>query len=71
MNHLGGVRCNASRRSHAELDNSTEMDEGDPVEFGWLTADIVREFPSVKIVGGCCGTVTKHMEEILKCVFEK
>ncbi len=71
VNHLGGVRCNASRRSHAELDNSTKMDEGDPVEFGRLTTDIVREFPSVKIVGGCCGTVTQHMEETLKCVFEK
>ena len=35
--HLGrvrGIRANASRLSHAELDESTELDDGDPTEFG-------------------------------------
>jgi homocysteine S-methyltransferase len=29
-----GIRCNASRKSHAELDASDALDAGDPVELG-------------------------------------
>ena len=31
---LRGVRANASRRSHAELDSATELDAGNPQELG-------------------------------------
>lgn len=31
---LRGVRANASRLSHAELDDSLDLDDGDPAEFG-------------------------------------
>jgi homocysteine S-methyltransferase len=30
---IGGIRANASRLSHAELDVATDLDDGDPVEF--------------------------------------
>ncbi|YCI07210.1 homocysteine S-methyltransferase family protein (plasmid) [Ensifer sp. D2-11] len=36
------VRPNASRRSHAELDEATELDDGDPQEFGALYAEIAK-----------------------------
>jgi homocysteine S-methyltransferase len=31
---IGGIRAIASRLSHSELDVATELDDGDPVEFG-------------------------------------
>ena len=36
---LRGLRANASRRSHAELDAATELDDGNPRELG---ADYAR-----------------------------
>lgn len=58
------VRANASRKSHAELDESPTLDDGDPVE---LAGDYVRlhaQHPSISILGGCCGTDTRHMQAI-------
>ena len=40
VERIGGMRANASRMSHAELDNATELDDGNPVEFGRQFADI-------------------------------
>ncbi len=31
---IRGVRANASSKSHAELDDATELDSGDPISFG-------------------------------------
>lgn len=56
-----GVRANASRKSHAELDEATELDDGDPVEFGDLYAELRRMLPNLHIVGGCCGTDHRHV----------
>ena len=59
-----GVRANASRRSHEELDNSTELDRGDPVEFGSDVAALREILPSLTILGGCCGTDIEHLSEL-------
>lgn len=56
-----GVRANASRKSHAELDEATELDDGDPTEFGDLYAALRRALPAMRIVGGCCGTDHRHV----------
>jgi homocysteine S-methyltransferase len=56
------VRANASRKSHAELDESPALDAGDPRE---LASDYVRlraQHPSISIVGGCCGTDARHVQ---------
>lgn len=58
---IGGVRANASRLSHAELDNATELDEGDPAEFGELHEALARSLPNLRVVGGCCGTDFRHV----------
>jgi S-methylmethionine-dependent homocysteine/selenocysteine methylase len=58
---IGGVRANASRLSHAELDEATELDDGDPVEFGALYAEFPRLLPKLRIIGGCCGTDHRHV----------
>lgn len=64
LKRLGGIRANASRLSHAELDAATELDDGDPKEFGRLHAPILGRLPALKVVGGCCGTDHRHVGEI-------
>lgn len=58
---IGGIRANASRMSHAELDVATELDDGDPVEFGALYAELSEHLPNLRIVGGCCGSDQRHV----------
>lgn len=62
MQRLRGVRANSSRRSHAELDNSSELDSGNPQELGEQYADLRRRFPHMNVLGGCCGTDHRHVE---------
>jgi S-methylmethionine-dependent homocysteine/selenocysteine methylase len=61
---LRGVRANASSRSHAELDGATDLDAGDPVELGRQYADLRRRLPHLNVLGGCCGTDHRHIEQI-------
>lgn len=57
-----GLRANASRRSHAELDASTSLDIGDPTELGEQYAQLFTQLPALCVVGGCCGTDHRHVE---------
>jgi len=61
---IGGIRANASRRSHEELDEATELDSGDPAELADEYLDLKRVLPEVRVVGGCCGTDTRHIAGI-------
>lgn len=58
---IGGVRANASRMSHEELDNSEQLDDGNPQEFGDLHLDVAKLLPALRVVGGCCGTDHRHI----------
>lgn len=58
---IRGIRANASRRSHAELDEAPDLDIGDPREFGELHADIRARQPHINVLGGCCGTDHRHV----------
>ncbi len=60
-----GLRANSSRRSHAELDDATELDEGDPRELGTLHAALQDRVPAVRVLGGCCGTDARHIAAIV------
>jgi homocysteine S-methyltransferase len=64
LSRLRGVRANSSRRSHAELDNATELDTGNPAELGQQYAELRRRFPHINVLGGCCGTDHRHAESI-------
>jgi S-methylmethionine-dependent homocysteine/selenocysteine methylase len=64
VDRLAGVRCNASRRSHAELDEADELDRGDPEELGSLYRQLKPHLPAVRVIGGCCGTGTAHIASI-------
>jgi S-methylmethionine-dependent homocysteine/selenocysteine methylase len=61
---LRGFRANASRMSHAELDDATELDDGDPVEMGAQYATLRVTHPQVTVLGGCCGTDVRHVAQI-------
>jgi homocysteine S-methyltransferase len=58
---IGGVRANASRLSHAELDTAETLDDGNPEEFGNLNAELVRSYPALRVLGGCCGSDHRHV----------
>ena len=61
---VGGVRANASRRSHRELDEASELDAGNPAELAMEYLDLKQALPEVRVVGGCCGTDTRHIAGI-------
>jgi homocysteine S-methyltransferase len=62
---IQGLRANASAKSHAELNDSTELDAGDPVALGDRYARLKRSsLPYLNVVGGCCGTDTRHIGQI-------
>lgn len=61
---IGGVRANASRLSHQELDAAETLDDGDPEEFGRLHAELAALLPGLRVVGGCCGTDHRHVRAV-------
>jgi S-methylmethionine-dependent homocysteine/selenocysteine methylase len=64
VRRVRGVRANASRKSHAELNESSELDIGDPAELGAQHARLRRRLPHLSVMGGCCGTDVRHVEQI-------
>jgi S-methylmethionine-dependent homocysteine/selenocysteine methylase len=56
-----GIRANASRLSHAELDKAEELDDGDPQEFGEQYRELSTVLRNLRVVGGCCGTDHRHV----------
>lgn len=61
---IRGVRANASTKSHAELNESTELDIGNPAQLGAEHADLKKRFGQLNVMGGCCGTDHRHVEQI-------
>jgi homocysteine S-methyltransferase len=66
MTRIRGLRANASRKSHAELDEAEELDAGDPEEFGREHAEIRERFAQITVLGGCCGTDERHVAHIAR-----
>lgn len=58
---IGGIRANASRMSHAELDEAAELDDGDPDELAGDYRALLESLPHVCVLGGCCGTDHRHV----------
>jgi S-methylmethionine-dependent homocysteine/selenocysteine methylase len=61
---IRGLRANASTKSHAELDEAEELDDGDPVDLGARYAGLRSKLPQLNVLGGCCGTDDRHVTEI-------
>jgi S-methylmethionine-dependent homocysteine/selenocysteine methylase len=64
VERIRGLRANASRRSHAELDAAPELDTGDPEELGRQYAELRARLGHLNVLGGCCGTDHRHIERI-------
>jgi len=65
---IRGLRANASTKSHAELDEAEELDEGDPVDLGARHAALRERLPKLNVLGGCCGTDHRHVREITRAL---
>jgi len=65
LRRIRGLRANASTQSHAQLNESTELDEGDPVALGRQHHELLSKL-KLNVIGGCCGTDHRHVEEICK-----
>jgi len=65
-----GVRCNASNKSHAQLDASDSLDDGDPEALAEQYESLSQRMPWLKIFAGCCGTDLRHVTEIAARVFQ-
>lgn len=66
MSRMKGFVANASRCSHAELDNAVALDDGDPDELGGQLAALARQHPHFTVFGGCCGTDMRHIAAIAR-----
>jgi homocysteine S-methyltransferase len=64
IGRVAGIRANASRMSHAELDDSDELDAGDPGELAAGYAELRARLPALTVLGGCCGTDYRHVEAV-------
>jgi S-methylmethionine-dependent homocysteine/selenocysteine methylase len=64
VQRVRGLRANASRKSHAELNEAPELDIGDPAELAAQHGALKRRLPHLNVMGGCCGTDDRHVERI-------
>jgi S-methylmethionine-dependent homocysteine/selenocysteine methylase len=64
VKRIRGVRANASKRSHAELDEAKDLDDGNPAELGQQYRALRSRFGHINVLGGCCGTDHHHIEQI-------
>jgi homocysteine S-methyltransferase len=64
IDRIRGLRANASVKSHAELDEADELDQGVPIELARQYADLSTRLRNLTIVGGCCGTDHRHIAAI-------
>lgn len=64
VKRIGGLRANASSKSHAELDEAEELDAGNPLELGAQYRQLKSQISNLVVLGGCCGTDQRHIQEI-------
>ena len=64
LQRIAGIRANASCKSHSELDEALQLDEGDPHELGRLYRELKATLPQLNVLGGCCGTDHRHIGAI-------
>jgi homocysteine S-methyltransferase len=64
LERIRGVRANASAKSHAELDDSTELDIGDPGDLAQRYRGLKSVLPRLNVLGGCCGTDWRHLRAV-------
>ncbi|HET6371417.1 MAG TPA: homocysteine S-methyltransferase family protein, partial [Nitrospiria bacterium] len=68
---IRSIRANASTRSHAELNEAPELDEGNPKELGSRYLELAGHLENLNVLGGCCGTDQRHVAEICRVFVNK
>ena len=63
---IKAIRANASCKSHAELDEATQLDRGIPHDLAIQYKKLKDSFGHLNVFGGCCGTDEDHIIEIIK-----
>lgn len=58
---IGLFRPNSSTLTHAELDAMEVLDEGDLSLLTGSFEQLRAELPGLSVLGGCCGTDTRHV----------
>jgi S-methylmethionine-dependent homocysteine/selenocysteine methylase len=66
VKRLRGIRANASKLSHTGLNEAPDLDDGNPRELGRQYAELLCRHPQINVLGGCCGTDHRHIEEIAR-----
>ena len=65
---IQGIRANASRQSHAELDAAPELDAGNPHELAQQYRELADRMPWLNVFGACCGSDLRHVTEISRAL---
>ena len=68
LQRIRGIRANASRRSHAELNDSADLDAGDPQTLGAEYRELRDLLPKLSVAGGCCGTDHRHIDAMCRAL---
>jgi S-methylmethionine-dependent homocysteine/selenocysteine methylase len=68
LRRIGGIRPNASTKSHAELNESTTLDRGDVKRLAIECKEIMNLLPELRVIGGCCGTDHHHIDAMCDCM---
>ena len=58
LDRIRGVRANASRKSHAELDEAQELDAGDPVALGKEYRELRMVCDTSQLLGAAAALIT-------------
>ena len=61
LDRIAALLPNASTRSHAELDEAQDLDEGDPDKLATAVGELSDRLPGLSVLGGCCGTDNRHV----------
>ncbi len=65
IERIVGFQANTSAKSPEELDGLEELESEEPEIFGSLMLKVYKKY-QIPILGGCCGTDTRHMEYLAK-----
>lgn len=65
FDRLIGYQANASSKNHNELEDNSTLQVDNINEWAELMAIFNKEY-GIKILGGCCGTNSKHLESIVQ-----
>ena len=66
LGRVRGFRSNASAKSHAELNESTELDAGDPADLARHHRPVFAALGHLTVLGGCCGTDHRHIDALAR-----